>query len=91
MLIGRVNNGGAIEQLQASEYEVVLDVLETDGGTWELIDDLQGATPRYMNTKVQHGSHFSIHDVALTIVLQPPLHICMVYQRSEERSKQEPN
>lgn len=91
MLIGRVDNGGVIEQLQASEFEVVLDVLETDGGTWELIDDLQGATPRYMNTKVQHGSHFSIYDVALTIALQPPLHIRMVYQRSEERSEQDPN
>jgi hypothetical protein len=43
------NDGGAAEQLETCGYEVVPDVLETDGGTWELI------------SKVQHT--FSIHDV----------------------------
>jgi hypothetical protein len=48
-------DGGAVEQLEGCGYEVVPDVFETDGGTWESI------------TKVQHRNHFSIHDVALTI------------------------
>jgi hypothetical protein len=43
------NDGGATEQLETCGYEVVPDILETDGGTWELI------------SKVQHT--FSIHDV----------------------------
>ena len=42
-------DGGATEQLETCGYEMVPDVLETDGGTWELI------------FKVQHT--FSIHDV----------------------------
>jgi len=48
--------GGAAEQLEACGYEVVPNVFETDGGTWEVI------------FKVQHRNHFSIHDVALTIL-----------------------
>jgi hypothetical protein len=43
------NDGGATEQLETCGYEVVPDVLETDGGTWELMSRVQ-------NT-------FSIHDV----------------------------
>jgi serine/threonine protein kinase len=50
---------------------VVPDVLETDGGTWELVD------------KVQHRNHFSSHDVSLTIVLQLPPNIRIVYRRSD--------
>ncbi|KAF8480135.1 hypothetical protein DFH94DRAFT_692479 [Russula ochroleuca] len=34
------DDGGANEQLEACGYEVVPDVLETDGGTWELISKL---------------------------------------------------
>jgi serine/threonine protein kinase len=60
--------GDAARQLEDSGYEVVPDVLETDGGTWELID------------KVQHRNHFSIPDIALTIVLQPPPHVRIVYR-----------
>ncbi|KAH9168836.1 hypothetical protein EDB89DRAFT_1559152 [Lactarius sanguifluus] len=33
-------DGGAAEQLEAYGYEVVPDILETEGGTWELIDKL---------------------------------------------------
>ncbi|KAH8982669.1 kinase-like domain-containing protein [Lactarius deliciosus] len=33
-------NGGADEQLEAYGYQVVPDILETEGGTWELIDKL---------------------------------------------------
>ncbi|KAH9052928.1 kinase-like domain-containing protein [Lactarius deliciosus] len=33
-------DGGADEQLEAYGYEVVPDILETEGGTWELIDKL---------------------------------------------------
>ena len=53
---GSGGGGGAAEQLETCGYEVVPDVFETDGGTWELI------------SKVQHRNHFSIHDVALTIL-----------------------
>jgi hypothetical protein len=42
------DDGGAIEQLESCGYEVVPDVLETDGGTWELI------------SKVQHLNYFFI-------------------------------
>ena len=35
------DDGGANEQLEACGYEVVPDVLETDGGTWELISKVQ--------------------------------------------------
>jgi hypothetical protein len=35
------DNGGPIEQLEARGYEVVPDVLETDGGTCELISKVQ--------------------------------------------------
>jgi serine/threonine protein kinase len=65
------DTGDAARQLEDSGYEVVPDVLETDGGTWELID------------KVQHRNHFSIPDTALTIVLQPPPHVRIVYRRSD--------
>jgi serine/threonine protein kinase len=65
------DTGDAAGQLEDSGYEVVPDVLGTDGGTWELID------------KVQHRNHFSIPDVALTIVLQPPPHVRIVYRRSD--------
>lgn len=34
-------NDGADEQLKDSGYEVVPDDLETDGGTWRLIDKVQ--------------------------------------------------
>ncbi|KAF8274660.1 hypothetical protein EI94DRAFT_473523 [Lactarius quietus] len=34
----RPNDGGAEKKLEDSGYEVVPDVLETDRGTWELID-----------------------------------------------------
>ena len=43
------NDRGPTEQLETCGYEMVSDVLETDGGTWELI------------SKVQHT--FSIYDV----------------------------
>ncbi|KAH8990320.1 hypothetical protein EDB92DRAFT_1999275 [Lactarius akahatsu] len=33
-------DGGAAEQLEAYRYQVVPDILETEGGTWELIDKL---------------------------------------------------
>ncbi|KAH9047382.1 kinase-like domain-containing protein [Lactarius hengduanensis] len=33
-------DGGAAEQLEAYGYEIVPDILETEGGTWELIDKL---------------------------------------------------
>ena len=46
---GKGSDGGATEQLETCGYEVVPDVLDTDGGTWELI------------SKVQHT--FSINDV----------------------------
>ncbi|KAH9177384.1 kinase-like domain-containing protein [Lactarius sanguifluus] len=70
-------NGGADEQLEAYGYQVVPDILETEGGTWELID------------KVQHTRiHFSIHDAALTIVLQLPPNIRTVYRQSD-RNKTE--
>ncbi|KAH9995504.1 kinase-like domain-containing protein [Russula vinacea] len=36
----KANDGGANEQLEACGYEVVPDVLETDGGAWELISKL---------------------------------------------------
>ena len=62
---------GADEQLEDSGYEVVRDILETKGGTWDLID------------KVQHRNHVSIHDVSLTIVLQPPANIRIVCLRSD--------
>jgi hypothetical protein len=35
------DDGGANEQLEACGYEVVPDVLETNGGTWELISKVQ--------------------------------------------------
>jgi serine/threonine protein kinase len=66
-------NGGAVEQLEGCGYEVVPDVFETDGGTWESI------------TKVQLRNHFSIHDVALTIVLQLPPHIHTVFRQSDPK------
>ncbi|KAH9003154.1 kinase-like domain-containing protein [Lactarius hatsudake] len=67
-----VGDGGATDQLEAFGYEVVPDILETEGGTWELID------------KVQHTRiHFSIHDAALTIVLQLPPNIRTVYRQSD--------
>ena len=53
---GGGSGGDAAEQLEACGYEVVPDVFETHGGTWEVI------------FKVQHRNHFSIHDVALTIL-----------------------
>jgi hypothetical protein len=65
------DDGGANEQLEACGYEVVPDVFETDGGTWELI------------SKVQHQTYFFIHGVALIIVLQLPPHILTVYRRSD--------
>ncbi|KAH9041687.1 kinase-like domain-containing protein [Lactarius pseudohatsudake] len=65
-------DGGADEQLEAYGYQVVPDILETEGGTWESID------------KVQHTRiHFSIHDAALTIVLQLPPNIRTVYRQSD--------
>ncbi|KAH9038376.1 hypothetical protein EDB85DRAFT_2287570 [Lactarius pseudohatsudake] len=33
-------DGGADEQLEAYGYQVVPDILETEGGTWELVDKL---------------------------------------------------
>ncbi|KAH9168845.1 kinase-like domain-containing protein [Lactarius sanguifluus] len=70
-------DGDADEQLEAYGYQVVPDILETEGGTWELID------------KVQHTRiHFSIHDAALTIVLQLPPNIRTVYRQSD-RNKTE--
>ncbi|KAH9052933.1 hypothetical protein EDB83DRAFT_2265766 [Lactarius deliciosus] len=36
----KTKHGGAAEQLEAYGYEVVPDILETEGGTWELIDKL---------------------------------------------------
>jgi serine/threonine protein kinase len=65
------DTGDAAGQLEDSGYKVVPDVLETDGGTWELID------------KAQHRNHFSIPDVTLTIVLQPPPHVRIVYRQSD--------
>ena len=35
------NDGDSIEQLEACGYDVVPDVLETDGGTWELLHKVQ--------------------------------------------------
>jgi serine/threonine protein kinase len=67
------DSDGADEQFKVSGYEVVPDDFETDDGTWRLIG------------KVQHRNylHFSIHDVTLTIVLQPPPNIRMLYRRSD--------
>jgi hypothetical protein len=69
------NDASADEQLEDYGYKVVPDILETDGGTWEVID------------KVQHTNHsrtnFSIHEVALTIVLQLPSHLRTVYLRRD--------
>ncbi|KAH8982946.1 kinase-like domain-containing protein [Lactarius deliciosus] len=65
-------DGGAAEQLEAYGYEIVPDILETEGGTWELID------------KVRHTRiHFSMHDAALTIVSQLPPNIRTVYRQSD--------
>ncbi|KAH9176205.1 kinase-like domain-containing protein [Lactarius sanguifluus] len=36
----RGGGGGASEQLEDRGYEVIPDIIETDGGTWELIDKL---------------------------------------------------
>ena len=65
----------ADEQLEDSGYEVVPGDLEMDGGAWRLID------------KVQHENyfHFSIHDVTLTVVLQPPPNIRIVHRRSDPK------
>ena len=62
---------GADDQLEDSGYEIVPDVLEMKGSTWELID------------KVQHRNHVSIHDVSLTIVLQPPANIRIVCRQGD--------
>jgi serine/threonine protein kinase len=64
------NYEGATAQLASAGYEVVPDVIETKGGTWELID------------KVQHMNHVSIYDVALTTVLQPPPNIRRLCRRN---------
>ena len=49
----RHDHGGATEQLETWGYTVVQDVFETDRGTWELMSKV---------------NHFSVHDLALTIV-----------------------
>lgn len=66
------DDGGANEQLEACGYEIVPDVLGTDGGTWELL------------TKVRNRNIFSIHDVASTVVLQL-LDILTVYRRRDPK------
>ncbi|KAI9443372.1 hypothetical protein H4582DRAFT_1924231 [Lactarius indigo] len=43
--------GGATEQLKAHGYDVVADVIETDGCTWELIDKL----PPHLRTVYQRS------------------------------------
>ena len=35
------NDARQVDQLEACGYEVVEDVLETDGGTWELLSKVQ--------------------------------------------------
>jgi hypothetical protein len=50
-------DGGADGQFEDCGYNVVPDILETDGGTWELID------------KYNLGNIFSTYDAALTFVL----------------------
>lgn len=35
------NAGHQVDQLESCGYEVVDDVLETDGGTWELLSKVQ--------------------------------------------------
>jgi hypothetical protein len=35
------NDSGADEQLEDYGYKIVPDILETDGGTWEVIDKVQ--------------------------------------------------
>jgi hypothetical protein len=37
----RGNDARQVDQLEACGYEVVEDVLETDGGTWELLSKVQ--------------------------------------------------
>ena len=66
-----VDDEDAIEQLEACRYELVTDVLETKGGTWELID------------KVPHSFHFSIYNISLIIVLQLPPNIRIVHRWSD--------
>ena len=62
---------GAVERLEGSLYDVVPDDHETDGSTWELYE------------KVQDRNYISTHDVALTVVLQPPPHVRIVYRRND--------
>ena len=61
----------AVERLEGSVYDVVPDDHETDGSTWELYE------------KVQHRNYISTHDVALTVVLQPPPHVRIVYRQKD--------
>ena len=50
---------------------MVPDVLETSGGTWEVLD------------KVKHTNYFSVHDFSLTNVFQLPPHLRRVYRRND--------
>ena len=61
----------AVERLEGSVYDVVPDDHETDGSTWELYE------------KVQDRNYISTHDVALTVVLQPPPHVRIVYRQKD--------
>ena len=69
--VRRKGNDAPTEQLEAHGYEIEPDVFEAEGGTWELLP------------KVQHRNHITIHDVALTIILQLPSHIRIVYRRND--------
>jgi serine/threonine protein kinase len=62
---------GSNDQLEDSGYEVVPDILETESGTWGLID------------KVWHRAIFLSMTFSLTIVLQLPSNIRIVYRRSD--------
>ncbi|KAH8993175.1 kinase-like domain-containing protein [Lactarius akahatsu] len=44
-------HGGATEELNAHGYQVVPDIIETDGGTWELVEKL----PPHIRTVYQWG------------------------------------
>ncbi|KAH8980627.1 hypothetical protein EDB86DRAFT_3087731 [Lactarius hatsudake] len=61
------NASGANEQLEASGYQVVPDVFETDGGTWELLVKL----PPHIRTHLCDGSN-ELHILKYLRTIRPP-------------------
>ncbi|KAH9052028.1 hypothetical protein EDB83DRAFT_2521895 [Lactarius deliciosus] len=61
------SGGGGTEQLKAHGYEIVPDVIETDGGTWELIDKL----PPHICTVYRRSDPNKTEVIAKCVALGP--------------------